>query len=270
MPQPWQHQIQVKPATYATCCSNAGPSTHWARPGTESASLKRQHQVLNRVSHNRKARIIIITICFLGPQGHHMEVLGLGVESELQLLAYTTATATWDLSHVWDLYTTARGNAGSLTHWAGPELPLSHDRNSLGIIFNVGSQKWTYCIKEDKHSDFVIYIVKLLFQKLLQFRWQYMWPSGLENTAINTLLKTLFQQRFPCGSPTAGPVYSLPSLDLWASFDTIHFFTHPWHPWFLENRFHLVFLPFWPSQSPLLDPPPLPVLCMLPSPTLLP
>ena len=33
-----------------------------------------------------------------------MEVPRLGVELELQLLVYTTATATWDLSHVCDLH----------------------------------------------------------------------------------------------------------------------------------------------------------------------
>ena len=33
-----------------------------------------------------------------------MELPRLAVESELQLPAYTTATATQDLSHVWDLY----------------------------------------------------------------------------------------------------------------------------------------------------------------------
>ena len=33
-----------------------------------------------------------------------MEVPMLGVESELQLPAYTTATATWDLSRVCDLH----------------------------------------------------------------------------------------------------------------------------------------------------------------------
>ena len=33
-----------------------------------------------------------------------MEVPRLGVESELQLLAYTTATETWDLSHFSDLH----------------------------------------------------------------------------------------------------------------------------------------------------------------------
>ena len=31
-----------------------------------------------------------------------MEVLRLGVQLELQLLAYATATATWDLSHIFD------------------------------------------------------------------------------------------------------------------------------------------------------------------------
>ena len=44
-----------------------------------------------------------------------MEVPRLGVESELQLPAYTTATAMPDPSNVWDL-TTAHSNAGSLTH----------------------------------------------------------------------------------------------------------------------------------------------------------
>ena len=34
----------------------------------------------------------------------HMEVPKLGVESELQLLVYTTATARWDPSHNCDLY----------------------------------------------------------------------------------------------------------------------------------------------------------------------
>ena len=51
----------------------------------------------------------------------HMEVPGLGIESELQLLAYATATATQDLSHV---YTVSKpqlaGNAGSLTHGMRP------------------------------------------------------------------------------------------------------------------------------------------------------
>ena len=47
-----------------------------------------------------------------------MEVPRLGVKSELQLPAYTTATATQDpsLGCVSVTYTTAHGNTGSLTH----------------------------------------------------------------------------------------------------------------------------------------------------------
>ena len=41
---------------------------------------------------------------FLGPHQQHMEVPRLGVQSELQLLTYTTATATPDLSCICDLY----------------------------------------------------------------------------------------------------------------------------------------------------------------------
>ena len=44
------------------------------------------------------------SFCFLGPHPGHMEVPRLGVQLELQLLAYTSATATWNLSHVCDLH----------------------------------------------------------------------------------------------------------------------------------------------------------------------
>ena len=41
---------------------------------------------------------------FLGPCLPHMEVPRIGAESELQLLAYTTAAATQDPSQVYDLH----------------------------------------------------------------------------------------------------------------------------------------------------------------------
>ena len=41
---------------------------------------------------------------FLGPHPRHMEVPRLGVQSELQLPAYTPATATGDPSHICDLH----------------------------------------------------------------------------------------------------------------------------------------------------------------------
>ena len=41
---------------------------------------------------------------FLGPHLWHMEVPRLEVSSEMQPLAYARATATQDLSHIWDLH----------------------------------------------------------------------------------------------------------------------------------------------------------------------
>ena len=51
-----------------------------------------------------------------------MEVPKLGVELELQLLAYTTATATQDLSHVCNLH------HSSLQHWILNPLRKTRDR----------------------------------------------------------------------------------------------------------------------------------------------
>ena len=64
---------------------------------------------------------------FLGPRLQHMEVPRLGVKSE-QLPAYTTATATWDPSHVCDL----QCNSGQ------PRLgnPLSEVRNQIRSLMD--------------------------------------------------------------------------------------------------------------------------------------
>ena len=52
-------------------------------------------------------------VLFLGPHPRHMEVPMLGVESQLQLPAYATAMSDPSVSAT---YTTAHGNARSLTH----------------------------------------------------------------------------------------------------------------------------------------------------------
>ena len=48
------------------------------------------------------------TFCFLRPHLRHMEVSRIGVKSELQPLAYTTATAMQDPSHVYNLHHSSR------------------------------------------------------------------------------------------------------------------------------------------------------------------
>ena len=51
---------------------------------------------------------IYLFFCCLGLHLQHMEIPRPGVELELQLPAYTTATATWDLSHVCNLHHNSR------------------------------------------------------------------------------------------------------------------------------------------------------------------
>ena len=68
---------------------------------------------------------LFIYLVFLGLHLRHMEVPRLRVKSELQLLAYDTATATgiWAMSAT---CTTVHGNARSLTHRARPRIePVS-------------------------------------------------------------------------------------------------------------------------------------------------
>ena len=49
-----------------------------------------------------------LSFFFLGTHLQHIEVPRLGVKSELQLLAYTTAIAIQDPNHVWDLHWSSR------------------------------------------------------------------------------------------------------------------------------------------------------------------
>ena len=48
--------------------------------------------------------LFIYFFCFLGPYPWHVEGSSLGIESELQLPAYTSATATQDPSSICDLH----------------------------------------------------------------------------------------------------------------------------------------------------------------------
>ena len=69
---------------------------------------------------------LFFLFCFLGLYLQHMEVLRLGVESELQLPAYTTAIATWDPSHIQDLH------HSSLQQWILN--PLNEARDQTHIL----------------------------------------------------------------------------------------------------------------------------------------
>ena len=67
-------------------------------------------------------------LVYLGPHLQHMEVPKLGVESELQLPAFNTATGMSDLSHVCDLHHSSR-------QYQIPN-PLSEVRNQTYILMD--------------------------------------------------------------------------------------------------------------------------------------
>lgn len=68
-------------------------------------------------------------LIFLGPHLWHREVPRLGVESELQLLACTTATAVLDQSCIFDRHHSS-GKAGSFN-------PLSEARDRTRILMDI-------------------------------------------------------------------------------------------------------------------------------------
>ena len=88
---------------------------------------------------------------FLGPHLWYMEVPRLGVEPELQLPAYTTATVTRDLSCVCNLHhsslqcwilnpmSKARDQTHILMDTSWVSNMLSHNRNSLFVVVSFDS-----------------------------------------------------------------------------------------------------------------------------------
>ena len=110
-----QLRIRAASATYTTVHSNARSLTHWVSPGIEPTTSWFQRQILNPLSESRdrthnlsgslttepRRELLFLSFFFfffLGLHIQHKEVLRLGVESELQPLAYTKARATPDPS----------------------------------------------------------------------------------------------------------------------------------------------------------------------------
>ena len=91
---------------------------------------------------------INLFFCFLGLYLWHMEVPRLGVQSELQLLAYAIATVIWDPSRVCNLHHSS-GNARPLTHRARPGIDPATPWFLVGLV----SAAW----RQERHIFINVY-----------------------------------------------------------------------------------------------------------------
>ena len=102
---------------------------------------------------------------FLGLHQLHMEVPMLGVKLELQLLAYTTAAAMWDLIWVCDLYHSS---------WQHQILnPLSEARDRTCVLMNTIRGRYHWAMTGTPFTSFLKNIFFCLYEKVICFiyRW---------------------------------------------------------------------------------------------------
>ena len=103
-----------------------------------------------------------------------MKVPRLGVESELQLPAYATATATPDLRHIGNLYTAVHGSARLPIHWVGPG--LEPPSSWILVLFVTVEPQWEFL----NYLPILVYTRGYLFYSLgyfiLLLKLFHLWP----------------------------------------------------------------------------------------------
>ena len=85
---------------------------------------------------------LFFSFFFSGPQVQYMEVPRLGIKSEIQLPAYTTAMAMPDPNYFCNLHD-SHSNARYLTHWAGPGIEPASSWILVGIVTT--ETQWKLC-----------------------------------------------------------------------------------------------------------------------------
>ena len=163
MPQPPQRWIRPTSVTYTTAHGNAGPLTHWVRPGiepTSSGSLLLSH---NGNSQLHKHLNLTFLNVFIGGHAHSMQnFLGQGSNSY----------------HSGD-------NTRSLTCWATRELPfficrmkirISSSQDSLIGLNERMCIKYNLCLSLAMHATVYVFfgrsdrLLKIAFQEFPSWR----------------------------------------------------------------------------------------------------
>ena len=158
MSQPQQHRIWAVSATCTTAYGNTRSLTQWGRPGIKpttswflvglvSAEARRELSFLFFIYFPFLFYFLFSFFIFLGSHLWHMEVPRLGVKLELQLPAYTTAMAMWDLScdcnlqhssrqcRIFNPLSEAKNPTGIPMDTSWVHNLLNHHRNSLYFFF---------------------------------------------------------------------------------------------------------------------------------------
>ena len=97
------------------------------------ADLKQGSAVLFSVNHTHWVSLFFFSFFFLGLLLWHMEIPRLGVELELQPLAYTTAIAMRDPSRICDLYHNSQ-QLWILIHWLRPGIESATSWILVGYV----------------------------------------------------------------------------------------------------------------------------------------
>ena len=113
---------------------------------------------------------LFIYLVFLGLYPHHMEVPRLGVELEMQLLSYTTATAMPDPGWVCNLYHSSRQCQILNT--------LSQARDPTYILTDPG---WSHSLSHDGNSP-SNFLRMLFFRKVTDLKKN--WVCSTENSHL--------------------------------------------------------------------------------------
>ena len=102
-----------------------------------------------------KLILSVFSFFLLGPHVQHMEVPRLGVELVLQLLAYATATATWDPSSICDLHHSSQQ----------PQIlnPLSKARDPTLILMDISQVCYCWATEGTPILSFFILFLRIIF-----------------------------------------------------------------------------------------------------------
>ena len=158
--------------TYTIAHGNARSLTYWARPGIEPTAswilvMFLIYCSVTGTPHLSFLTLCLFSLCFLGPHSWHMEFPRLGVESKLQLPAYTTAVP--DLSHIWNLYHSS---------WQHQILnPLGKARDLTCILMGTSWVCYCWAMTGTPHFSFLNQKAFLFFSALVYFDWVCTWKQ---------------------------------------------------------------------------------------------